>query len=78
MADDDTRVDADGKKHYKMKIATGYYGLHRFRLPPDLQPWLKKKVQNLFNRFGYGSAIIKGKPGRPKKYGNRGAPLILR
>jgi hypothetical protein len=62
-------VDADGKKYneYKMKLATGYYGLHRFKLPEKWRPWKKKLVRNVFNKVGFGSAIIRGKPGRPKK-----------
>jgi len=54
-------------RHFKLTPETGFYGFHHFRLPESWKPWRKKLARQLFNKFGYGGAIIRGKAGRPKK-----------
>ena len=67
MSDDDTRFDADGKKPYNMKVKTGFYGHHRFKLDPkEWSLWDRKAIKKWFNKLGYGDAIIKGES-RSKK-----------
>jgi hypothetical protein len=65
--DKDTRIDADGKRHYKMKPMTGFMGLHGFKkLPEHLADKTRRVVRYGLNKVGLGYLVPERKRGAKK------------